>query len=76
MFLISEKKITRRQKAKGTKEEKAISVENIRSNFKVTLLKGDSNADEYCRVFKITCFEGRPRKAGSIRCYFDTSNLK
>ena len=76
MFLISEKKITRRQKAKGTKEEKAISVENIRSNFKVTLLKGDSNTGEYCRVFKITCFEGRPRTAGSIRCYFDTSNLK
>ena len=36
-------KITRRQKAKGTKEEKTISVENLRSNFKVTLLKRDSN---------------------------------
>ena len=31
---------------------------------------------EYCRIFKITCFEERLSTAASIRCYFDTINLK
>ena len=31
---------------------------------------------EYCGVFKITCFEEYLRTAASIRCYFDTINLK
>ena len=31
---------------------------------------------EYCRIFKVTCFEGYLRMATFIRCYFDTMNLK
>ena len=31
---------------------------------------------EYCGTFKITCFEEHLRPATSIRCYFDTINLK
>ena len=31
---------------------------------------------EYCRIFKITCFEEHLQTAASIRCYFDTINLK
>ena len=31
---------------------------------------------EYCGIFKITCFEEHLRPATSIRCYFDTINLK
>ena len=30
---------------------------------------------EYCRIFKINCFEEHLPTAASIRCYFDTINL-
>ena len=31
---------------------------------------------EYCKIFKIICFEEHLWMAASIRCYFDTMNLK
>ena len=31
---------------------------------------------KYCGIFKITCFEEHLRTAASIRCSFDTINLK
>ena len=44
-----------------------------------TLLKKGSNTGvfcEYCAIFKITCFEESLRTDLSIRCYFDTINIK
>ena len=41
-------------------------------NFKAALLK----RDEFCGIFKITCFEQHLRTAAFIRRYFDTINLK
>ena len=31
---------------------------------------------KYCKIFKITCFEKHLRTATSVRCQFDTINLK